>query len=58
VKNKEAAGVTLNNTSLAVKLGLPLGDFFKEIGSTVAAWLQKGLINLKSLARKALLSLW
>jgi len=49
--NKEVAGVTLNNTSLAVKLGLPLGDFFKEIGSTVSAWLAKGLINLKNLAR-------
>jgi hypothetical protein len=49
--NKEVAGVTLNNTSLAVKLGLPLGNFFNEIGSTVAAWLEKGLINLKNLAR-------
>jgi hypothetical protein len=49
--NKEVAGVTLNNTSLAVKLGLPLGNFFKEIGSTVSAWLAKGLINLKNLAR-------
>jgi hypothetical protein len=48
---KEVAGVTLNNTSLAVKLGLPLGNFFNEIGSTVSAWLQKGLINLKNLAR-------
>jgi len=49
--NKEVAGVTLNNTSLAVKLGLPLGNFFNEIGSTVSAWLAKGLINLKNLAR-------
>ncbi|MBD0342285.1 MAG: hypothetical protein ICV61_15825 [Microcoleus sp. Co-bin12] len=49
--NKEVAGVTLDNTSLAVKLGLPLGNFFNEIGSTVAAWLEKGLINLKNLAR-------
>jgi hypothetical protein len=47
----EVAGVTLNNTSLAVKLGLPLGNFFNEIGSTVSAWLAKGLINLKNLAR-------
>lgn len=49
--NKEMAGVTLNNTSLAVKLGLPLGEFFSEIGSEAAAWLAKGLINLKNLAR-------
>jgi hypothetical protein len=49
--NKEVAGVSLNNTSLAVKLGLPLGNFFNEIGSTVSAWLEKGLINLKNLAR-------
>jgi hypothetical protein len=47
----EMAGVTLNNTSLAVKLGLPLGNFFNEIGSKAAAWLAKGLINLKNLAR-------
>ncbi|MEG4032080.1 MULTISPECIES: hypothetical protein [unclassified Microcoleus] len=47
----EQPGLTLNNTSLAVKLGLPLGNFFNDIGSTVQAWINKGFINLKNLAK-------
>ncbi|MEG4459191.1 hypothetical protein [Microcoleus sp. N9_A1] len=53
-KKQEEAGITLNNTSLAVKLGLPLGGFFADIGSTMQAWLNKGLINLKNLAKNML----
>lgn len=51
IKKPEEAGITLNNTSLAVKLGLPLGNFFTDIGSSMKAWLEKGLINLKNLAK-------
>ncbi|MEG4497578.1 hypothetical protein QUB05_05595 [Microcoleus sp. F10-C6] len=50
-QKQEQPGITLNNTSLAVKLGLPLGDFFSDIGSSMKAWLEKGLINLKNLAK-------
>lgn len=51
IKTQEQPGITLNNTSLAVKLGLPLGNFFNDIGSNISAWLAKGLINLKNLAK-------
>ncbi|MEG4047815.1 hypothetical protein [Microcoleus sp. Pol17_C1] len=50
-QTQEQPGITLNNTSLAVKLGLPLGNFFSDIGSSMKAWLDKGLINLKNLAK-------
>lgn len=51
IKQPEEPGLSLNNTSLAVKLGLPLGKFFTDIGSTAKEWLAKGFINLKNLAK-------
>lgn len=49
--SKEEPGLSIGNTSLAVRLGIPLGNFFNSIGSQVSSWLSKGFINLKNLAK-------
>jgi hypothetical protein len=46
----EVAGITLGGTSLGVKLGIAIPNFFAEVGSTAISWLQKGITNLKQLA--------
>ena len=43
------AGVTAENSSLAITLGLPLGSWFSGIGSRIGSILSKGLLNVKSL---------
>ncbi len=39
-------GVEIGNTSLGVRLGVPLGKFFKKIGSSIGGWLQAGFVNI------------
>lgn len=51
MSNKEEPGLSIRNTSLAIKLGLPLGKFFSSIGSKINGWLAKGFVNLKNLAK-------
>jgi hypothetical protein len=46
----ETAGITLGGTSLGIKLGIAIPNFFAEVGSTVGTWLQNGIMNLKQLA--------
>jgi hypothetical protein len=43
------AGVTAENSSLAISLGLPLGSWFGGIGSCIGSILSKGLLNVKNL---------
>lgn len=51
-KKEKTSGLALNDTSIGASLGLPLGNFFNKIGSTVNKWISQGLINLKNLANK------
>lgn len=44
--NPPKPGVDISNTSLAVRLGVPLGKFFKDIGSSVSGWLKTGFVNI------------
>jgi hypothetical protein len=46
---KPPAGVTAENSSLAISLGLRLGNWFSGIGSEIGSILSKGLLNVKSL---------
>jgi hypothetical protein len=43
------AGVTVENSSLAISLGLNLGSWFQGIGSQIGNILSRGLLNVKSL---------
>jgi hypothetical protein len=45
------AGVTAENSSLAISLGLKLGNWFNDIGSQIGNILSKGLLNVKSLLK-------
>lgn len=47
----QTAGLTVNDTSLGIKLGLPPGNFFKDIGSSITNWIAKGWVNAKSLLK-------
>jgi len=46
-----SAGVTAENSSLAISLGLKLGNWFNGIGSRIGSILSKGLLNVKSLLK-------
>jgi hypothetical protein len=43
------ADVTVENSSLAISLGLKLGSWFQGIGSQIGNILSRGLLNVKSL---------
>lgn len=43
------AGVTVENSSLAITLGVRLGNWFSGIGSQIGNILSRGLLNVKSL---------
>ncbi|MEG4302198.1 hypothetical protein [Microcoleus sp. D3_18a_C4] len=43
------AGVTAENSSLAISLGLKLGNWFQGIGSSIGGILSRGLLNVKNL---------
>jgi len=43
------AGVTVENSSLAISLGLKLGSWFQGIGSQIGSILSRGLLNVKNL---------
>ena len=43
------AGVTAENSSLAISLGLKLGNWFQGIGSQIGSILSRGLLNVKNL---------
>jgi hypothetical protein len=43
------AGVTAENSSLAISLGLKLGNWFQDIGSQIGNILSRGLLNVKNL---------
>src|SRR4028118_681115 len=43
------AGVTLDNSSLAITWGVSLGNWFQGIGSQIGSVLSKGLLNVKNL---------
>lgn len=43
------AGVTAENSSLAISLGLKLGNWFQGIGSQIGGILSRGLLNVKNL---------
>ncbi|MFB8793163.1 MAG: hypothetical protein U7126_02770 [Microcoleus sp.] len=43
------AGVTVENSSLAITLGVKLGSWFQGIGSQIGNILSRGLLNVKSL---------
>ncbi|MEG4516498.1 MULTISPECIES: hypothetical protein [unclassified Microcoleus] len=43
------AGVTVENSSLAITLGVKLGTWFQGIGSQIGSILSRGLLNVKSL---------
>lgn len=43
------AGVTVENSSLAITLGVRLGNWFQSIGSQIGSILSRGLLNVKSL---------
>ena len=43
------AGVTAENSSLAISLGLKLGSWFQGIGSQIGGILSRGLLNVKNL---------
>ncbi|MGB8691507.1 MAG: hypothetical protein WCD53_29875 [Microcoleus sp.] len=53
-QDEEIPGLKLSDTSFAVKLGKPLGKFFKDARSVVSDWLTKGFINLKNLAKNVI----
>jgi hypothetical protein len=44
-----SAGVTVENSSLAISLGLKLGTWFQETGSQIGSILSRGLLNVKNL---------
>lgn len=43
------AGVTVENSSLAISLGLKLGNWFQSVGSQIGNILSRGLLNVKNL---------
>lgn len=43
------AGVTVENSSLAITLGVKLGNWFQSIGSEIGSILSRGLLNVKNL---------
>lgn len=42
-------GVTVENSSLAITLGVNLGNWFSGIGSQIGGILSQGLLNVKNL---------
>lgn len=45
----QPAGVTVENSSLAITLGVKVGKWFSDIGSQIGSILSKGLLNIKNL---------